>query len=308
VLEYDCGKIYMVCRRRNIVAPKPISWLVTQHPIPIPGPVLMDAMVDAYKLVNWNPWTAYSVTTDEKHTYCRVNQGTMFGVTDVYFVAGYYGLMDVVVGDVKKVTHHCVHLKTMKKLKCEVILKTVGVRGDYKTDKLLGIKELVGYWINGDPLVPCITNSLFVMASNFGGFSLGPGLGPSVIAILWFVDNPGDFEIIRNSLPKHNKANNPIWGNALYVYSASHAQTTGLMLGQVPGLNVAMNVLGALKSAKQREAHPIEKFLQECEAEWDMYVDMCSSHPKAKQDIDRPPYPYTKKSLQEYMQRSDAFK
>jgi len=231
----------------------------------------------------------------------------MFGVTDVYFAAAYYGVMDVVIGHVKKLTHHCLHLKTLKKLTCEVILKTVGVRGDYTTDKLLGIKEMVGFWINGDPLMPCITNSLFVQASNFAGFSIGPALGPSVITILWFVDNPSDFEFIRNVLPRHNKSNSTIQGNALYVYSATHATATSMILGQVPGLNMATNILASLKSSKQRQAHPIDKFLKECEAEWEMYVDMLIAHPKAKQDVDRPPYPYTKESLEEYMRRADNF-
>merc|ERR1719469_254164 len=142
------------------------------------------------------------------------------------------------------------HLRTLKKITCKAILKTVGVRGDYEMDKILGLKELVGYWVNGDKLMPCITNSLFVMAKNFGGFSIGPGLGPSVTAILWFLDFPMDFEMIKDVLPKHNKANNKITGNALYVYPASHAATTGLLLGGVPGLSDAINIVGSLKSKK----------------------------------------------------------
>jgi len=306
-LEFDCAKMTVVCRRRNITAPKPVSWLVTQHPIPVPGPVMMEALCDGYKLIEWDPWTAYSVTTDAKRSRCRIDQGTMFGVTDVYFAAGYYGLMDVVVGDVKKLTYQCMHLKTGKKVPCEVILKTVGVRGDYETDKILGLKELVGYWVNGDPLYPAITNTLFVQASNFAGFSIGPGLAGEVESILWFVDHPQDFEIIRNMLPKHNKDNSVIKGNALYVYSAAHSAATGIMMSQVPGLDLSSNIAGALKHTKQRIAHPTEQFLEECISEWEMYVDMCLANPNCRRDKPRPPYPYTKESLERYMWLSDTW-
>eukprot|EP00421_Protoceratium_reticulatum_P003890 CAMPEP_0168368614 /NCGR_PEP_ID=MMETSP0228-20121227/6341_1 /TAXON_ID=133427 /ORGANISM="Protoceratium reticulatum, Strain CCCM 535 (=CCMP 1889)" /LENGTH=303 /DNA_ID=CAMNT_0008381465 /DNA_START=24 /DNA_END=931 /DNA_ORIENTATION=- len=209
-LEFDCARMTVVCRRRNITAPKPVSWLVTQHPTPVP--------------------TAYSVQTDSKRSRCRVDQGTMFGVTDVYFVAGYYGLMDVVVGDVKRLSHHCMHLKTGKQVNCQAILKTVGVRGDPELDRILGLKEMVGFWVNGDQLFPAVSNTLFVQASNFGGFSIGPGLAGECENLLWFIDFPQDFEMIRDLMPKHNKNNNTIRGNSLYVYSAAHATATSLVL------------------------------------------------------------------------------
>uniref|UniRef100_A0A7S4Q910 FAD/NAD(P)-binding domain-containing protein n=1 Tax=Alexandrium monilatum TaxID=311494 RepID=A0A7S4Q910_9DINO len=304
-LEFDCAKMVVLCRRRNITAPKPVSWLVTQHPVPIPGPVMMEALCDAYKLLEWDPWTAYSVTTDAKRSKCRIDQGTMFGVTDVYFAAGYYGLMDIVIGDVKKLSFQCIQLKNGKKIQCEVILKTVGVRGDYQTDKILGLKELVGYWVNGDQLFPAITNSLFVQASNFAGFSIGPGLAGSVEQILWFVDFPMDFEMIRGTLPRHNKENNVIKGNALYVYSAAHAASTAIMAGQVPGLGLAAGVMGTLKHVKQRIAHPVEPFIRECTAEWEMYCDMCLANPNCK-DKPRPPYPYTVESLERYKRMTDV--
>merc|ERR1711972_1125132 len=113
--------------------------------------------------------------------------------TDVYFIAGYYGLMECIVGNVKKLVHHKMVLKEGSKIDCQVILKTVGIRGTNHVDRMLGIKEMVGFWVNGDPLMPCICNGLFVAASNFGGFSIGAGLGSSVEAILWVVEYPKDF-------------------------------------------------------------------------------------------------------------------
>merc|ERR1711972_795093 len=127
--------------------------------------------------------------------------------------------MDVVVGDVKRLTFQCIRLKQHKTIHCECLLKTVGVRGDYTTDKMLNLKELVGIWVNGDALMPCPSNTLFVMASNFAGFSIGPGIAGQSEMLVWFIDFPQDFEWIRGALPRHTKANTPIYGNALYVYS-----------------------------------------------------------------------------------------
>lgn len=305
-LEFDCGKMTIVCRRRNITAPKIISWMVTRSPYPIPGPLMLDAMADAYKLLNWDPWTAYSVKTDSRRTFARIDQGTMFGVTDVYFVAGYYGVMDVVVGAVKRLTHHCMHLITGERIHCEAILKTVGVRGSYEVDKMLGLKELVGYWVNGNPLCSCVTNSLFVQASNFAGFSIGPGLTGTTEQVLWLVDNPQDLELVRSRLPVHNKKNNTIWGNALYVYSIAHATNTALIMLTVPGLSVACGLGDSLKWKKTQLAHPESRFINECRAEWEMYCDMCENHPAANKDVLRPPFPYTAQSVEEWIRKADA--
>jgi len=231
----------------------------------------------------------------------------MFGVTDVYFVAGYYGLMDVKVGHVKRLTYKCIALTNGKKIWCDVILKTVGVRGSYAVDKMAGLKDLVGFWVNGDPLFPLINNGLFVQASNFGGFSIGPGAAGMTETVLWFVDFPQDFEYIRSMLPVHNKQNNKIHGNALYVYSAEHATSTGMITGQIPGLGLALGVNGNLKHTKMGIAHPPHKFLTECQAEWDMYCEMCSANPFAK-EVPKPDYPYTFASIQEFVRLSNEFK
>lgn len=304
-LEVGCRKIVVLCRRRNITAPKVVSWMVTFMSIPMPGPLMMDAIAEAYKLIGWDPWTAYSVVTDARRSYCRIEQGTMFGVTDVYFLAGYYGIMDVVVGEVKRLSHHCVQTKSGEEsIHCEVLLKTVGIRGDPALDKVLGLRELVGFWVNGDPLFPCITNTLFVQASNFTAYSIGPGIAGEVESILWFVDYPQDFEIVRDSLPVHNKESNVIKGNSLYVYTALHATMTQFLVGSIPGISAIQSMASDLKWKKQRAMHPIEPFLKECRAEWAMYVEMCSRHPVARKDVAPPAYPYTREMLEEYMRRS----
>merc|ERR1719353_2252181 len=109
-----------------------------------------------YDLVDWNVWTAHSVKTDAKHSFAYIEQKTVFGVTDIYFLAGYYGLMEVIVDEIKRLSRHCAHcLKSGRKINnVEAIVKAVGTLPDAKIDKLLNLKELVGNWVNGDPLMP----------------------------------------------------------------------------------------------------------------------------------------------------------
>merc|ERR1712118_406245 len=104
-------------------------------------------------------------------------------------------------------------------------------------------------------------------------------------------------------LSKHNKELNTIKGNALYVYSASHATTTSMALAQCPGLSSATQICGSLKSHKQGIVHPAEKFLHECEAEWKMYTDMCRQNPNCRTDVEDPPYPYTPELIERYHKR-----
>merc|ERR1719471_185562 len=94
-----------------------------------------------YDLVGWDTWQAHSVTTDEHRTYANINSKTIFGVTDVYFLAGYYGLMEVVVDSIKRVTHHCLNTTKYNKVECEVFIKAVGTKPSFKIGKQLGIKE-----------------------------------------------------------------------------------------------------------------------------------------------------------------------
>merc|ERR1712187_362037 len=96
-----------------------------------------------------------------------------------------------------------------------------------------------------------------------------------------------------------NKENTPIYGNALYVYGASHGMTTGMVCSSIPGLALANGITGQLKHKKTLAAHPIERFLPECKGEWAMYTEMCQANPNCN-DKAPPPYPYTEELLASY--------
>lgn len=300
MLEHRCKKVYVLCRKRNLCGMKVASWMVGQAEVPVPGTILMEMFQKMYDLVGFDVWSAYSVKTDANRTFAHISQKTVFGVTDVYFLAGYYGLMEVVVDEIKRLSPGCAHTKKGQKIECDVILKAVGTVPSFQIDKMLGIKELVGLWCNGDCLRPVVCNGMFVEARNFGSFSSGPSFATFVYVINWFVDYPADMDIIRNQLPKQKPSDRPA-----YVPSATHLLPVMTTIGTaLPMLAAQTSAIDALKHMKQRMAHPMSKYLGECKREWEMYI----KHFKDSGMVDdrpEPAYPYTEPMVQDFIDRSN---
>mmetsp|Transcript_61915 Transcript_61915/g.133155 ORF Transcript_61915/g.133155 Transcript_61915/m.133155 type:complete len:639 (-) Transcript_61915:88-2004(-) len=300
LVEHSCKKVMVMCRKRNLCGMKVVSWMASQSEIPIAGNVMLDAFQMIYDLVGFDVWSAHSVKTDSKRSFAHISQKTVFGVTDVYFLAGYYGLMEVVVDEIKRMTHHMAHTKKGKKLEAECLIKAVGTVPSFKIDKMLGLKEMHGFWVQGDPLRPVCCNGMHVEARNFGGFSSGPGFAGQVPLICWFIERPQDWENVRGKLPINRAGERPA-----YVPTATHFLPTMSLIPQVvPGVGAECGMMDAQKAIKQRQAHPLGEYIEECKAEWYGYIKFFK---KAGMVDDRPepPYPYTAENVQELIDKSD---
>lgn len=223
----------------------------------------------------------------------------MFGVTDIYFLAGYYGLMEVIVDEIKRLTNGVAHTKKNKKIECECILKAIGTAPSFKVDKYLGIKEIVGIWVNGDPFRPVSCNGMFVQARNFGSFSSGPGFAPAVKMMTYFLENPMDWYAVKDALPHNPPSDRPAYvPGATYFLPMHMALNTTL-----PNLAAQTQVMDACKSKKQREAHPPEVYLNECISEWEAYVRFFRKNNMVDERPD-PKYPYDIELVKYYMEKS----
>jgi len=292
LVEHKCKKVFVMCRKRNLCGMKVVSWMVGSLEVPMPGPIMLDAMQVMYDLVGFDVWSAYSVKTDAKRSFAHVSQKTVFGVTDVYFLAGYYGLMDVVVDEIKRLTNGCAQTKKGKKIKCDVIVKAVGTVPDFAIDKMLGLKEMVGIWCNGDPRRPVACNGMFVEARNFGSFSSGPGFGPLAKFHQWFIDYPEDFDVVKDTLPKKKSGEMPC-----YVPGATHMLPIFTAMGPLPMLQAQLNVIDACKAAKQKASLPTKKYVADCRAEWEAYIQFFKKEGMVD-DRPEPPYPYTEEFVE----------
>mmetsp|Transcript_44761 Transcript_44761/g.100500 ORF Transcript_44761/g.100500 Transcript_44761/m.100500 type:complete len:656 (-) Transcript_44761:62-2029(-) len=299
--EHRIKKVYVVCRTRNLSGTKIASWLIGSVQRPLPAIVMMDAFKRMYDLLGWDVWQAYSVKSDAERTNVQIEQKTIFGVTDIYFLAGYFGLMEVIVDEIKRLTHQCVHTKNGSKLGCEVLIKAIGTAPSFKVDKEMGIKEVRGFYVNGDPLRPIMLGAKGVQAKNFGSFSVGPGLAPSIKMLHWFLEYPEDWNLVKDTLPVNKAGVFPA-----FVTNASYGLPVSLILQTtIPGLAQEVNEANDIKHRKQAEAHPMEEYLAQCKAEWESYIAYFRKHDMVDDRPD-PAYPYTEEVIWGFMEKADA--
>jgi len=74
--------------------------------------------------------------------------------------------------------------------------------------------------------------------------------------------------------------------------------------GRLPSLAIDLNKYDTIKAIKTNESHPVEEYLGECKAEWEMYTQYFKDNNMVD---DRPdcPYPYTVEMMKEFKRRAD---
>jgi len=293
LMEHQASKVWVMCRKRNLTTPKMVSWLISQTALPAQGLKLLKFFQPMYDLAGFDPWTAHSVSCDSKRTVARIRQKTVFGVTDVYFLACYYKKCEVVIDEIKRLSYHTAHLVKGGVMACEAIVKVVGLQANPATDKYLGVQELVGYWVNGDALRPCCTNGTGVNAQNFGTFSVGPAIAGNTTLVTHFLLYPDDLNVIREQLPICRADED----GPAYSPTGEHFLSTSMVcFGSLPALAMKSGHFDQMKSAKQHIAHPLQKYLEECKNEWEMYIEMFGTD-----DMPPPPYPYTQEMMEGFI-------
>merc|ERR1712176_1083188 len=226
-----------------------------------------------------DPWQYHSVQANEKRTTCQITQKARFGIGDIYFLSVYMGKCELVVDQkgVKRLTKHCVHLEGGRKLECNAILKLLGLIGEMENDRLLKIKEMMGFWVNEDCRRYIVAEPVSVMCSQMGGTSLSPGAYAWAMEGLYFFDFPKDWTECpygSGMLPRHkmdlSDDNTP---RPAYVVDARHGTQTGMAVGMfTPGLADLEASAGMVKAVRHRLCHPIKKFLTQAKEDWDYYA------------------------------------
>eukprot|EP00913_Durusdinium_trenchii_P019998 g18797.t1 len=299
-VERKCKKVYVVCRHRHLAGPKMVSWMVSVKARRCMG------CLERPRRPHLSTRPFRNANADRSSAI--LTQTTTFGVTDIYFLACYYKVCEVINGEVEKLAQGKVVLKDGKEIDCNVVMtpgKCLGSTGATDFDDIIGFKFYQGWWVNGDPLLPVVAPAKGVQAKNFGGFSLAPGYAGQIITNRYFIDFPQKFLGVRDWLPKttrdeHYECN--------YIYKGSHVlATTVILQGQFPDLTAEMGEADKLKAEKHMKAHPLEKHLAECLAEWKMYIKMLKDHGQIPADAEEVEYPYTKENIEEISERAKKF-
>jgi len=295
-VEKGATKISVLCRHRHLAGPKMVSWMVSGAAIPLPGKIVVDAMQIMYNLTGVDVWKHPVVSTNADKTSTILTQSTTFGVTDIYFLAIHYGVAEIIVGEIEKLSKRKVHINTGQELDCDVIMKCLGSTGDPNFDDMMCMEELAGWWMNGDPLLPVVAPAKGVQAKNFAGFSLAPGYASQLLCNTYFIDYPEKFAGVKEWLPKTKR--DPTYSYNYIYKGASVLATMVILQGQFPDLAEKVGAADYIKSKKHLETHPLEKHLDQCMAEWEMYIKMMKDHGQIPQDAPHVEYPYTKENVQ----------
>mmetsp|Transcript_84984 Transcript_84984/g.275218 ORF Transcript_84984/g.275218 Transcript_84984/m.275218 type:complete len:386 (+) Transcript_84984:3-1160(+) len=301
-LENSMKHLYVLCRKMNLTCPRPASWFVNQSNPPMAAAQMLDMLSHAYKMVKVDgevvdPWKMHSVMANSARTHATIMQKTRFGIGDVYFLSSAYGLMNIIVGSVKRCTFHTLHLEDGNKIECEVVLKCTGCLGDWKVDKLLKIKEMRGLYVNGDIRRVCSGEADGINASQFSLTTGGPGMYSMVKQLVHFWDVPNDWHRlldmgILDQLPVH-KAGEPNEEFPAYFFTASHAQSAGVVMSSVsPLLQQKCGNDEVYKNYIQLLCIPTERIIREAKADWEYYEKKFRETNMVPADAPYIPYPY----------------
>jgi len=277
--EFNVAQIFLVCRRKNLACPRVASWMSNRSLNPLSNARFMRTMEPMYTFIGFDPWTYHSVMANEKRTTCQITQKARFGIGDIYFLSIYMGKCELIEDamGIKRLAKHEIHLHGGRKLPCKALLKLLGLVGEMDNDRLLKIKEMVGFWVNEDPRRYIVAEPVSVMCSQMGGTSLSPGAYSWALEGLYFIDFPFDFlggPLASGMLPRHKvDLSDEGTPRPAYVVDARHGTTTGMAVGMfTPGLQEVEGSAGFVKAVRHRLCHPIKKFLAQAKEDWDYYA------------------------------------
>lgn len=265
----------------------------------------MKASEPMFKLIDRDPWAYHSVQSNEKRTVCQITQKARFGIGDIYFLSIYMNKLELVIdpGGVKRCSKGELHLVGGRKLECKAILKLLGLIGEMDNDRLLKVKEMVGFWVNCDPRRYLVAEPVSVMCSQMGGTSFSPGAYGWSIHGLYFFDFPPDFTNgaeASGMLPRHKvDMSDDETPRPAHVVDARHGTQTMMTVSMfTPGIAPLEMNSGFVKAMRHRLCHPIKKFLMQASGDWDYYAKKMLAEGFGT-DKPYPTYPYTCASVKE---------
>eukprot|EP00930_Biecheleria_cincta_P100263 TRINITY_DN91890_c0_g1_i1.p1 TRINITY_DN91890_c0_g1~~TRINITY_DN91890_c0_g1_i1.p1 ORF type:complete len:762 (+),score=142.17 TRINITY_DN91890_c0_g1_i1:42-2288(+) len=302
-VEHAANKVYLLTRRKNLASPRVPCWFVHQGPVPTPGKLVLDMFKPMYDLAGFgDPWDYWSVHANNERTKVNIIQNSRFGIGDVTFIMVMYGKLEYVEDTLKRLTHQTLHLDGGRKIEdVYIILKSLGLLGDFAVDRLHKMKQMVGQFCDGDWRRPLLIDAIGMNAANFTTFSTGIGSTGFVRNMKYLQDHPKQFYRLQEmglmkQLPT-NKADEKL-DKPAYVFDVKYAMSAGIILESLcPKLSELSMSDPEYKYRMYHTAHPTKQYLEACIADWDHYQKMFK-----EQGCDREyvPYPYTMEMIEGY--------
>jgi hypothetical protein len=256
-----------------------------------------------YKLSGMgDPWDYWSVHAPADRSRATVVQNSRFGIGDVTFLALIWGKMEYVESTVKRFTKHTVHLANGEKLNdVTVMVKSLGLTGDFEVDRLHKMKELIGNWCSGDYRRVIQIDPLGMNAANFTTFSTGIGSYGTAYSNKYLHDFPQEYQNLVGAgllqqLPRQKsdeKLDRPA-----YVTDVKFQMAAGIIIDSMcPKLQERGATQSAYKHEMYHRAHPWKKFIEICIEDWDKYQKLFKDQGVIHEYV---PYPYTREMVSAY--------
>mmetsp|Transcript_22784 Transcript_22784/g.52045 ORF Transcript_22784/g.52045 Transcript_22784/m.52045 type:complete len:719 (-) Transcript_22784:43-2199(-) len=310
-IESGSHKAYIITRRKNLASPRCPCWFVHQGPAPTPGPLVMKYFEPMYELVGFgDPWSFWSVFASSDRSKCSIVQNSRFGIGDITFLMCAWGRLEYVVDTVKRMTRHTLHLTSGAKIEnVQIVLKALGLLGDFEVDKLHSMKEMVGSFCSGDWRRVLMIDATGMNAANFTTFSTGIGTHGFVTENKYFHDYPKEMYKLMSmglmqQLPRHKAEEQ--YDKPAYVTEVKFAMTTGMMIHMMyPRMAQLTMDTQMYKYRMYHGAHNVDRLLKTCTDEWFGYqkewaakgYDLKSSPIYKEEWGTEVPYPYTRQMM-----------
>ena len=161
----------------------------------------------------------------------------------------------------------CSHTSLVR-IEAEHVIKALGFSADPTVDRVFGVREMYGYWINANFRLWITTEFPGIDAGKFGGTSFSPGAIQTVEFESWFINYPKDLtQVLDSQMLPRRKGDS---GKCTYQCDPRTGTTIVLMLASmIPGLLDRQAFFSTFIRQRQLQAHPLEAFVDECAAEWE---------------------------------------
>mmetsp|Transcript_73236 Transcript_73236/g.160290 ORF Transcript_73236/g.160290 Transcript_73236/m.160290 type:complete len:729 (-) Transcript_73236:6-2192(-) len=305
-IEYGCRKVYIVTRRKNLASPRVPCWFVHQGPAPTPGALVLKMFQPMYEATGFgDPWKFWSVHASSDRSRVHIIQNSRFGIGDVTFLAVACGLLEYVQDTLKRCSRHTLHLTgggTIDDI--QVILKSLGLLGDFEVDRMHKMKQMVGQFCDGDWRRVLLIDATGMNAANFTTFSTGISTKGFVNTYKYLYEHPHEYykmekDGLLHALPCN--AANEKEDKPAYVTDVKFAMSSGIIMdGLCPRLAILNDCDPVYKYRMYHACHPLDYFLDTAMKEWDHYQELW----KTQNGLDAPyqKYPYTREMIEEYFQ------
>eukprot|EP00930_Biecheleria_cincta_P048639 TRINITY_DN3391_c0_g1_i1.p1 TRINITY_DN3391_c0_g1~~TRINITY_DN3391_c0_g1_i1.p1 ORF type:complete len:845 (-),score=139.20 TRINITY_DN3391_c0_g1_i1:37-2571(-) len=292
LMEYDAQKFFVVARHHNLLLPRLISWYCNQSRLPPPAAVVLHAMEPMYALYGMDPWDFFSVQANATRTVASIKQYTRWGIGDVYFLGVFYGKVETIEGQIKRLKRRAAVLTTGRVLTdLDHMVKCLGFDSDFGIDRINKTRRQLGFWPDGDYRRWIASDQSAIDASRFGGTAIAPY---AEIQSNWgthFFEYPQDARTLLDSNVFIENWPKPEVGSAAYHYEPRAAAVVQVSYSaSVPALKDFGALSDAFKKASMWCVSPPDRFLEECEKDWYHY---CRKFKEFGDDREYPPYPYT---------------